>query len=60
MNKLKKWFDCSSTASASSAYAGEMSVSGSASLNYSGLSTNSNTNPWTMGDSVTFSGGRSR
>jgi outer membrane protein OmpU len=34
-----------------------MSVSGSASLNYSGLSTNSNVNPWTMGDSVTFSGG---
>ena len=42
---------------ASSAYAGEMSVSGSASLNYSGLSTSSNSNPWTMGDSVTFSGG---
>jgi len=42
---------------ASSAYAGEMSVSGSASLNYSGISTNSNVNPWTMGDSVTFSGG---
>jgi len=42
---------------ASSAYAGEMSVSGSASLNYSGLSTNSSVNPWTMGDSVTFSGG---
>jgi outer membrane protein OmpU len=42
---------------ASSAFAGEMSVSGSASLNYSGVSTNSNVNPWTMGDSVTFSGG---
>ena len=42
---------------ASSAYAGEMSVSGSASLNYSGISTSSGANPWTMGDSVTFSGG---
>ena len=40
-----------------SAYAGEMSVSGSASLNYSGLSTASNSNPYSMGDSVTFSGG---
>jgi outer membrane protein OmpU len=34
-----------------------MSVSGSASLNYSGISTSSGANPWTMGDSVTFSGG---
>ena len=59
MNKLKKvgLTALATTLVASSAYAGEMSVSGSASLNYSGLSTNSNTNPWTMGDSVTFSGG---
>ena len=42
---------------ASSAYAGELSVSGSASLNYSGLSTSSDANPYTMGNSVTFSGG---
>jgi len=59
MNKLKKvgLTALATTLVASSAYAGEMSVSGSASLNYSGLSTNSNTNPWSMGDSVTFSGG---
>jgi outer membrane protein OmpU len=59
MNKLKKvgLTALATTLVASSAYAGEMSVSGSASLNYSGLSTNSDTNPWTMGDSVTFSGG---
>jgi len=59
MNKLRKvgLTALATTLVASSAYAGEMSVSGSASLNYSGLSTNSDTNPWTMGDSVTFSGG---
>ena len=59
MNKLKKvgLTALATTLVASSAYAGEMSVSGSASLNYSGLSTSSNANPWTMGDSVTFSGG---
>ena len=59
MNKLKKvgLTALATTLVASSAYAGEMSVSGSASLNYSGISTSSNFNPWTMGDSVTFSGG---
>jgi outer membrane protein OmpU len=59
MNKLKKvgLTALATTLVASSAYAGDMSVSGSASLNYSGVSTNSNVNPWTMGDSVTFSGG---
>jgi outer membrane protein OmpU len=59
MNKLKKvgLTALATTLVASSAYAGEMSVSGSASLNYSGLSTSSESNPWTMGDSVTFSGG---
>ena len=59
MNKLKKvgLTALATTLVASSAFAGEMSVSGSASLNYSGLSTNSNVNPWSMGDSVTFSGG---
>jgi len=59
MNKLKKvgLTALATTLVASSAYAGEMSVSGSASLNYSGISTSSNSNPWTMGDSVTFSGG---
>jgi outer membrane protein OmpU len=59
MNKLKKvgLTALATTLVASSAFAGEMSVSGSASLNYSGVSTSSNVNPWTMGDSVTFSGG---
>ena len=59
MNKLKKvgLTALATTLVASSAYAGEISVSGSASLNYSGLSTASDSNPYTMGDSVTFSGG---
>jgi outer membrane protein OmpU len=59
MNKLKKvgLTALATTLVASSAFAGEMSVSGSASLNYSGVSTSSKVNPWTMGDSVTFSGG---
>jgi outer membrane protein OmpU len=59
MNKLKKigLTALATTLVSSAAYAGEMSVSGSASLNYSGLDTNSDVNPWTMGDSVTFSGG---
>jgi outer membrane protein OmpU len=59
MNKLKKvgLTALATTLVASSAYAGELSVSGGASLNYSGISTSSGANPWTMGDSVTFSGG---
>ena len=59
MNKLHKvgLTALATTLVASSAYAGEMSVSGSATLNYSGLSTSSDANPWTMGNSVTFSGG---
>ena len=59
MNKLKKvgLTALATTLVSTAAYAGEMSVSGSASLNYSGLDTNSEVNPWTMGDSVTFSGG---
>jgi len=59
MNKLKKvgLTALATSLVATSAYAGDMSVSGSASLNYSGLSTASNANAWSMGDSVTFSGG---
>ena len=41
---------------ATASYAGELSVSGSASLTYTGLDTNSDTNPWAMGDSIKFSG----
>jgi outer membrane protein OmpU len=37
-------------------YSGEKSVSGSASLTYTGLDSNSDTNPWAMGDSIKFSG----
>ena len=59
MNKLKKvgLTALATTLVASSAYAAELGVSGGASLNYSGLSSASDSNPWTMGDSVTFSGG---
>jgi len=58
MNKLKKvgLTALATTLVASSAYAGELSVSGSASLNYSGLSTASDSNPYTMGDSIKFNG----
>jgi outer membrane protein OmpU len=58
MNKLKKvgLTALATTLVASSAYAGELSVSGSASLNYSGLSTDSDANPYSMGDSVKFTG----
>ena len=41
---------------ATASYAGELSVSGSASLTYTGLDTNSDVNPWAMGDSIKFSG----
>ena len=41
---------------ATASYAGELSVSGSASLTYTGLDTNSGVNPWAMGDSVKFNG----
>ena len=58
MNKLKKvgLTALTTTLVASSAYAGELSVSGSASLNYSGLSTASGSNPYTMGNSIAFNG----
>ena len=59
MNNLKKvGLTALATSLVSSAsFAGEMSVSGSASLSYTGLSTNSAVNPWAMGDSVKFNGG---
>ena len=37
-------------------FAGELSVSGSASLTYTGLDSAAGTNPWAMGDSVKFNG----
>ena len=59
MNKLTKvGLTALATSLVSTAsFAGEMSVSGSASLSYTGLSTNSDVNPWAMGDSVKFNGG---
>jgi len=59
MNKLTKvgLTALATTLVSSASFAGEMSVSGSAALSYTGLNTNSNTNPWAMGDSVKFNGG---
>ena len=59
MNKLTKvgLTALATTLVSSASFAGEMSVSGGASLSYTGLNTNSNTNPWAMGDSVKFNGG---
>jgi outer membrane protein OmpU len=59
MNKLKKvgLTALATTLVASSAYAADMSVSGSASIGYSGLNNTDQTNPWYMGDSVVFSAG---
>ena len=59
MNKLTKvgLTALATSLVATASYAGEMSVSGSASLTYTGLDTNADTNPWGMGDSIKFSGG---
>jgi len=59
MNNLKKvgLTALATTLVTSASVAGELSVSGSAALSYTGLSTASNTNPWAMGDSIAFNGG---
>ena len=59
MNKLTKvgLTALATTLVTSASVAGELSVSGSAALSYTGLSSNSDTNPWAMGDSVKFNGG---
>jgi outer membrane protein OmpU len=59
MNKLTKvGLTALATSLVSTAsFAGDMSVSGSASLSYTGLNTNSDVNPFAMGDSVKFNGG---
>ena len=59
MNNLKKvgLTALATTLVTSASVAGELSVSGSAALSYTGLSSASNTNPWAMGDSVKFNGG---
>ena len=59
MNNLKKvgLTALATTLAASASVAGELSVSGSAALSYTGVNTNSSVNPWAMGDSVKFNGG---
>ena len=59
MNNLKKvgLTALATTLVTSASVAGELSVSGGAALSYTGLSTNSDVNPWAMGDSVKFNGG---
>ena len=59
MNKLTKvgLTALGTTLVASASVAGEMSVTGSAALSYTGLSTNSAVNPWAQGNSIKFNGG---
>jgi len=59
MNNLKKvgLTALATTLVTSASVAGELSVSGSAALSYTGLSTASDANPWAMGDSIKFNGG---
>ena len=59
MNNLKKvgLTALATTLVTSASVAGELSVSGGASLSYTGLSSRADTNPWAMGDSVKFNGG---
>ena len=59
MNKLTKvgLTALGTTLVASASVAGEMSVTGSAVLSYTGLSTNSAVNPWAQGNSIKFNGG---
>ena len=59
MNNLKKvgMTALATTLVTSASVAGELSVTGSAVLSYTGLSTASGTNPWAQGNSVKFNGG---
>ena len=59
MNKLTKvGLTALATSLVSTAsFAGELSVSGSAALTYTGLDSASDSNPWAMADSVKFNGG---
>ena len=59
MNNLKKvgLTALATTLVTSASVAGELSVSGGAALSYTGLSSNADTNPWAMGDSIKFNGG---
>jgi len=59
MNNLKKvgLTALATTLVTSASVAGELSVTGSAVLSYTGVSTNSDTNPWAQGNSIKFNGG---
>ena len=59
MNNLKKvgLTALATTLVTSASVAGELSVSGSAALSYTGTSSNADVNPWAMGDSIKFNGG---
>jgi len=59
MNNLKKvgLTALGTTLVASASIAGEMTVTGSAALSYTGLSNKSATNPWAQGNSIKFNGG---
>ena len=54
MNNLKKvgLTALATTLVSTASVAGELSVSGGAALSYTGLNTNSDVNPFAMGDSV--------
>ena len=58
MNKLTKvGLTALATSLVSTAsFAGELSVSGSAALTYTGLDSASDSNPWAMADSIKFNG----
>ena len=58
MNKLKKigLTALGTSLVVSSAYAGDLSVTGAASISYTGLSNASHSNPYSMGNSVKFTG----
>ena len=59
MNNLKKvgLTALATTLVSSASFAGELTVTGSAALSYTGLSTNSHTNPWAQNNSIKFNGG---
>ena len=59
MNNLKKvgLTALATTLVTTASVAGELSVSGSAALSYTGTSSASDANPWAQGDSIKFNGG---
>tara|TARA_B100000900_G_scaffold414784_1_gene442505 strand:- start:1512 stop:2447 length:936 start_codon:yes stop_codon:yes gene_type:complete len=59
MNNLKKvgLTALATTLVSSASFAGDLTVTGDAKLSYTGLSTNSHTNPWAQNNSIKFNGG---